>query len=298
MKSFVSAEHLLTITGHAGAIYDIKVVEGKVYSSSADHFVTRWNLSTGEQDKFAIKLPYSGFKIHVQNNIILIGNSKGGIHFVDLNNKKELRYMEQHKAAIFALNFNSKTNEFYSSDADGYFCVWDANNFDLKLTLPFSSGKIRKLTLSEDNNYLILCGQDGVVRILETNFYNEINNFKAHSSGVNTAIFYKNQIITGGKNAHISFWNAEDINNVKFIKTIPAHNYAVYELSIIRESIMASVSFDKTIKIWDIDNQSVLQRIDTKSKGHTHTVNALARIDENSFVTASDDRKIKIWKLN
>lgn len=284
------------ISGHAMAIYDVIFSNGKIYTTSADKFVARWSLQEEKQDGFAIKLDDSAFRIAITNHgCIIIGNSKGGLHFVDLKERKEKRLLQQHKSPIFALTYNSKNDEIYSGDGDGYFCVWDAKTMDLKLTFPYNCGKIRSIACSENYEHLAVCGQDGYVRILETSFFNELHNFKTHKDGVNCAVFEENTLYTGGKDAHIRKW---DWKNERLLKEVPGHNYAVYDLLLTNNNnTLVSASFDKTIKLFNTSDLDFLKRLDTKNKGHKHTVNRLTKVNETSFLSVSDDRMIIYWEI-
>lgn len=287
---------LNVITGHVGAIYDVAQKEGvKAFTTSADKYVVRWDLNSGSQDKFAVKLDHSGFKIALSPsyNLLVIGNAKGGLHIIDLVSKKEVRFLTQHKNPIFSISFNEATNECYTGDAEGYFCVWDADSFDLKLTFPLNCGKIRNIAVKETGDNIAVCGQDGMVRIFETQFFNEIQKFKGHSTGVNCAVFNQDLLITGGKDAFITKWNWREGSK---IKSIPAHNYAVYDLIFLKEKkILISASFDKTIKIWNSNSLDIIKRIEKKDGGHQHAVNRLAKINEEKFLSVSDDKQLILW---
>ena len=196
-----------TITGHSGAIYDTIVDGTFIYTTSADKYVTRWNIDSGEQDNFAIKLPKSGYRIsRIGESYLAIGCSDGSIYIFDIEQRKEIKLLTQHRTGVFSLNFNEHTGEWYSADADGLFCVWDAETFELKLTLPLVCGKIRSIAINDIGSLISLSCQDGEVRILETNFYNEIIGLKAHSTGTNTSLFSDQEsiLITGGKNAMLA----------------------------------------------------------------------------------------------
>lgn len=290
--NFTAEQH---ITGHAMAIYDVIFENGKIYTTSADKFVARWSLEEEKQDGFAIKLEHSAFRItKTKHNCIAIGNSKGGIHFVDIEKKQELRLLQQHKAPVFSLAYNEKADEIYSGDGEGYFCVWDGKTMDLKLTFPYNCGKIRCIAISEDSSHLAICGQDGFIRILEAQFFNEIHTFKAHKDGVNCAIFKGDILFTGGKDAYIRKWNWKDD---KKLAEVAGHNYAVYDLILLNNNeLLVSASFDKTIKTFNTSDLEFLKRYDNKEKGHKHTVNRLAKVSDNSFLSVSDDRVIICWQ--
>lgn len=289
-------EALNHITGHNMAIYDVIYHEGKIFTASADKFVVRWDLLSGDQDAFTVKLNDSPFRI-AQNNDgkIIIGNAKGGLHFVDILKKQELRYLTQHQSPVFGLTYNSFNDEIYSGDGDGYLGIWDASTMNLKITIPLSAGKIRCIEINEDGNFMAVCGQDGQIRIFETNFFNEIHTFRAHKDGVNCAIFQGEFLFTGGKDAYIKKWNWRE---GKCLESIPAHNYAVYDFELIQQGkTLVSASFDKTIKLFKTENLSIIKRLEAKDKGHKHTVNRLAKINENEFLSVSDDRNIIHWRV-
>ncbi len=288
------------LTGHSGAIYDIISDDnGHVFTTSADKFVVRWNLETGQQDGFTVRLESSAYRIHLinqekENQFLVIGSSKGNLHVIDLHIRKEIKNILQHKAAIFSLATNKATKEFYSADADGFLCVWDSVTFSLKITLPFNCGKVRCIAVNEDGTHIALCGQDGFIRILETSFFNEIVRFKAHSSGVNCAVFMGEELITGGKNAYLAKWNWRE--GKKLIE-IPAHNFAVYDiLPFPSLGVFVTASFDKTIKIWNLDNFSIISRKERKDQGHKHVVNRLVQVGDEAFCSISDDREIILWR--
>ena len=289
-------ENINSISGHNGAIYDVIFSKPFIFTTSADKFVVQWNVDSGEQTKFAIKLERPAYCIAYAkaSNLLAVGTNNGGIHVIDTEKKKEVRLLTQHKSSVFALSHSIKNKHFYSGDKDGVFCVWNSSTFDLLITLPFNCGKIREISISENEEIIAICGQDGYIRIVETSFFNVIHEFKAHKDGVNCAIFNGDILYTGGKDAHIKKWNWK---LEKLLLSIPAHNFAIYDLEFINEKEnLISVSFDKSIKLWKADDISIIERIEFKNRGHRHTVNRIAKVDEHNFVTVSDDRKIKVWR--
>lgn len=297
MEKIKGLANINSISGHNGAIYDAIFCDPFIFTTSADKFVAQWDPETGEQTDFAVKLERSAYNIafSTKSKLLAIGSNNGGIHVVDTEKREEIRLLTQHKAAVFSLTYNEKKEHFYSGDKDGVLCVWNAENFDLLITLPYNCGKIREISISENGYFLAICGQDGYIRILETSFFNLLHEFKAHKDGANCALFDGDFIYTGGKDAHIKKWNWKE---EKLLINIPAHNYAVYDLEFFdNKNKMVSVSFDKSIKLWNAEDISIIERVEFKDRGHRHTVNRIAKISEEKFATVGDDRKIKVWKL-
>lgn len=293
-----SLKNTLTIDAHNGAIYDVIYHDGFLFTSSADKYVAQWDIKTGKQTDFVVKLERSSYNIAFspEFNILAIGTNNGEIHVVNTEEREEKRLLTQHKSSVFSLSYSPLKKQFYSGDKTGVFCAWDAENFDLLITYPYDCEKIREIAISEDEKYIALCCQDGYVRILDSTYFNLVQEIKTpHIDGVNCAVFDGDFLYTGGKDAFIRKWNWKEN---KQLLNIPGHNYAVYDLELVdNKQKLISVSFDKSIKVWDADSISIIDRIEFKNNGHRHTVNRIAKISEKNFVTVGDDRKIKFWEI-
>ncbi len=287
----------LVLSGHSGAIYALAFDDEFIYSASADKYVTRWNLVLGTQDKFAIKFSNSPYSICLfdSHSKLAVGLDNGNLHFFDLKNRKELKFYIQHKTGIFSILENSAKKHLYSTDADGNLAIWNTENYDLQLFLPFDCGKIRRMCLDETGSKLFLACQDGYVRILETEYFNQIGEFYAHENGVTSLAFHTESkvLITGGKDAILRIWNLETMQQ---IKAIPAHNFVIYDIQFLNSDEFITVSRDKSIKIWSVNNLGVTQKIEFKNGGHIHSVNKIQQLNATTFATCSDDKRIMIWE--
>lgn len=290
---------LKEFSGHGAGIYSLAFDGQFIYSASADHYVARWNLDTGEQDRFAIKFDFPVYSIALlqENKFLAVGLSSGDLHLFDLINRVEVKFYKQHTKALFCLTENSKKQQFYSADADGNLAIWDSSTFELLLYLPLDAGKIRRIAVDASGNHFALACQDGTIRIFETSFFNEIITFQGHEGGTTAIVFNplnEDELFSGGKDAHICLWNWRE---ERLVKRIPAHNFVVYDLKIdSTNNWLISGSRDKTVKVWNLAELSIHQRLDFKEKGHRHSVNALQIINEATFYSASDDKRIICWK--
>jgi WD40 repeat protein len=116
--------------------------------------------------------------------------------------------------------------------------------------------------------------------------------------GVNSLCFYPDgkTLVSGGKDAHLNFW---DTSTFDLIKSIPAHNYAIYKIAFHpTQTIFVSASRDKNIKIWNAETIEVIQRLDAKNfNGHKASVNNLYFTKNgDQLVSVSDDRSMIIWE--
>ena len=285
------------ITGHAAAVYACVAKGNLIYSGSADKFVARWRIDEGIQDKFSIRFEQSIYALElVDPNILAVGLSDGGLHFFDIDTRKELKYFTQHTAAIFSIKCNPTKEHIYVGDAEGNLSIWDFQ-FNLLIYLPLNCGKIRSIDVSKDGGQFVLACQDGTIRLFETEFFNEIKTLVAHENGATVVLFHplnEKQLISGGKDALLKRWNLE---TEEILQTVVAHTFAVYAIvSLQNGEILMTASRDKNVKVWKSEDLEFIKRLDFKEGGHRHSVNALAKIDEQTVVSCSDDKRLIIWE--
>lgn len=291
-----SITKLHELKGHSGAIYDVFSKDNFIYTAAGDGLVVRWLINEGKQDNFVVKtdgIPYSVSCIQ-NNNLLLFGLSNGFLHIVDVAKKREIKCFNQHRSAIYRIVENEHFAQFYTSDADGNLGVWSSKDLNLLLFLPFACGKIRDIAVSPNGTKIALACQDGYVRVLETQFFNLLDQFFAHDAGVTSLIWQTEAILfSGGKDAYITKWEWE---TKKKVKSIPAHNFVVYQLSINSEMLI-SCSRDKSIKFWDLNSLTPLHKLDVKVGGHFYSVNRLI-LNNSRLISVSDDKRILIHHIS
>lgn len=285
------------ISGHSGSIYDLAISGNHLYSASADGYIARWSTDKLEQDSFAIKCTTPPYSLAVAKNKLWFGLSSGDIHVVDLVEKVEVKFYQQHKKSVFSIVHIPQKGLIVGGDADGNLSIWSDDKLNLLLFLPLDCGKIRKINVKPDGSLFVVHGKDEKIRIFETEFFNEIATLRGHENGANCSIFStskENQLISGGKDGLLKVW---DWQNEKLLQSIPAHNFAIYDLSTSSNGeTLVSVSRDKSIKIWREKDLSFIQKIENKNGGHKHSVNSIIKDETGRFYSCSDDRKIIRWE--
>lgn len=285
------------ISGHAGAVYCCAASGNFIYSGSADKYVTRWNIDEGIQDKFAIKFEQSIYALSLVNeSTLVVGLASGGLHFFDLNTRKETKFYTQHTQAIFSIKYNPHKRHIYVTDADGNLSVWTEDGEKLVIYLPLDCGKVRSIDVDKTGDHFVLACQDGTIRVFEAEYFNEIITIDAHKGGATSVLFHPNnsgELFSGGKDALMKHWNWKTKEE---LKSIVAHTFAIYGISSIKDGkYIVSASRDKHVKVWD-SALNIIKRLDLKSGGHKHSVNDLVSLDDADFVTCSDDKRIIIWE--
>ncbi len=292
-------------TGHSGAVYALSpgFSAQQILSGGSDHFIASWNLETGEQDGFTAQLPAPVYSLMQLpgGQFLLAGTGAGSLHSIDIHQRREIKILQLHTAAVFDLAVAPAHGLFFTAGGDGQLGVCDADTLELLKIRKLCTGKVRGLAVHPSGNLLAVASGDGNVRIFELPTVTEIACFAAHAQSANCVSWSPdgNILLSGGKDAHLNVWNAAD--NFARIESIPAHNYAIYSIVWSPDgTYFATGSRDKTVKIWDPENRNVLLRINRERfNAHHNSVNRLLWIDyQDLLVSTGDDRAVLVWEVH
>lgn len=286
------------LSGHIAAVYALCESQGPyIYSGGADKHIVRWNLENPEDAAIIAKIPNSIYAIveFTEHQLLFIGTSAGQIHVIDLNKKEEIKILKNHNGKVYDLLLHD--NRLYSAGEDGCITITNIPELQTVQVLKAASSKIRSMDIKH-HLLAFACG-DGYLRQLNLIDLQPLKEIKAHEKAANVVKFhpYKNELISGGWDAHLKIWNEE----LALLKSIPAHNYAIYSIVFSPDHLyMATGSRDKSVKLWKTESIELPRTIDfEKLKGHQFSVNKLIwHKGVNLLVSAGDDKKIMIWEIN
>jgi WD40 repeat protein len=301
----LSARRIAHLKGHESAVYTVGATlsEQRIYTGGGDRILAEWDLENAKVTGVAARTPGVIYSTTIipERALLLVGNNLGGIHVMDLHRKAEIKYLLAHQQGVFRMLLSPDSRLVYAAGADGFLSVWETEGFTCVYRKNFCEGKLRDLALNLSGTELALACGDGMIRILSTDDFSELNVWKAHETSVNALAFHPGRgiLLSGGRDAHLNIWDAA--NPGKALEKIPAHNYAVY--SIVFEPtglLFATGSRDKTIKIWDAESLQFLLRIEQQLHlGHVNSVNSLHWSKyRNYLISGSDDRSVMVWSLS
>ena len=93
--------------------------------------------------------------------------------------------------------------------------------------------------------------------------------------------------VAGGAEEIINLFS----NSLEHMGYFSGHKDSILCLCTISNKILASGSWDKNIKIWNIEDRSIILTL----SGHKGRVNALCYVKEGVFVSGSVDKSLIIW---
>lgn len=297
----IEAQAVQALTGHSGAIYAL--AQGRdsahVFSAGADKIVAEWSLTAGAAQPFAVRTEASVYSLaHLAaQQLLVIGRSDGGMHFIDLQARKELRFFTLHTGGIFKL-LELPGGLLAAASADGTLSIWDVAAQALVRQLPLSAEKLRDLAYNAANQLLAVAAGDGCIYLINATTWQVENRLAGHDGSVFSVAWHPNGkwLISGGKDAHLRFWNGE--KQFELARSIPAHNFGIYGIAFnVSGTVCATVSRDKTVKLWNPDSFDYPLRLDAKKGGHKNSVNCLLWKSDAQLLTAGDDRQLIEWKI-
>lgn len=293
-----------TLKGHNGSIYalDNGISEHTFFTGSSDKFVALWNLQTFQAEKFAASFPSPVYSICniPEKQLLLVGTSAGSIHALDLQKKEEIKILQHHTAPIFDIKYSRHTNCFYSAGSDGNFAVGSLDTLSLIKIKKLCAEKVRSIDFNYTTLEIAVASGDCNIRIFDLNTLDEKKTIiEAHTLSANLVKYTPDGkiLLTGGRDAHLKIWNAE---NYEQIKSIPAHNFAIYDIAFSPDTtLFATASRDKTIKIWNAKSFELLVRINKENfDGHINSVNKLLWSSYNDYlISVGDDRSVMVWEV-
>jgi len=232
--------------------------------------------------------------------LLFVGQGSGGVHIVNLLTKKEIRHLKYHSRPVFEIISHPGKPFLYFLGGDGILSIVDSSDYSLRWSLPLSDDKLRTASLDAEREKLLVGSSDGYIRILETAYYNVLNEIKAHEGGVyDMAWLSEAKLITVGRDGHIRIWDLEADQMIER-EAIPAHNFAIYSIDFSPSgSFFATGSRDKTVKVWNPEDLKNPLRIARRGPlGHTHSVNVVRWVSDDLLVSAGDDRDLYFWSIS
>lgn len=291
-----------SLSGHQGSVYtlDYDLESDTLRSGGGDRIVAAWKPNEGsEQDGLMLaRAADAVYSLAQVGSTLYVGQGAGGIHLINLLDRTEERLLQPHEGPVFGIYPRPEEGCITFISGDGTLSTYNTGSHEPISRIRLSEKKLRAMVRCPDQSCdLVACG-DGSIVLLEPDGLTVRDRIRVCDPefSINAIAFFPDgrHFICAGRDAMLYTY---EWSTMKCIDSIPAHNYAVYGIAFDRHGVrFATVSRDKTAKIWDAKAVQVLQRLEgNDGKGHVHSVNTLLWLPDGSLVTAGDDRVVRIW---
>ncbi|MCB0685348.1 MAG: WD40 repeat domain-containing protein [Saprospiraceae bacterium] len=288
------------LVGHKGSVYSIVFDSGsqQIYSGGGDGWLVSWNRDEAD-GKLIADVGDQIFCLSViEGQRVVAGSMSGELYFIGLSSAAGPRKKVFHQKGIYDLL--SIGRYLISAGGDGKLGFWNLETTEIEESIVLSHHRIRCLALSPDKSVLAVGDSHGDIRFLSTDDWRLLHRISAHDPSVFSLAWLDNErIVSGGRDAHLKVWDYHSTDEPQF--DLAAHWYTVNHMqSHPSDTLLATASRDKTIRLWETMNFSVVQTLDAaRSGGHINSVNRLVWTDDGKQLFAgSDDNSISVWEFS
>lgn len=295
-------ERIDTFSGHRGPIYSLEAGSEShfIYSAGSDGWVVQWNLQKPDVGKVLAHIDGTVYamKLDQEKKILWVGQNFEGIHGVLISDQNRVFSIAIPQKAIFDICFLGI--QAWIAHDHGLITVIDKESNQVIKHIKAGDKSARKICLLGEEK-LAIGFSDGFIRIFNARFELE-NSWYAHDQSVFSMVYdsENNHLLSVGRDAKIKRWMV-NTGKSSLVQEVAAHIYAVHDLVMSPDKqFFASASMDKTIKIWNSKDLTLLKVLDSPRYGsHKNSVNKLIWSKfEDYLVSASDDKNISIWKIH
>ncbi|MFM9055460.1 MAG: WD40 repeat domain-containing protein [Bacteroidota bacterium] len=291
-----------SLSGHQGSVYalDYDLESDTLRSAGGDRIVAAWK-PDGASDQDGVLLARAADAVYSLAQIgstLYVGQGAGGIHLINLQARTEERLLQPHEDPVFGIYPREEEGHISFVSGDGTLSRYSIDSHEAISRVRLSEKKLRTLVRHPDQSCDVIACGDGCIVLLENDGMTVRDRIQVCNPefSINTIAFFPDgkHFICAGRDAMLYTY---EWATMKCLDAIPAHNYAVYGIAFDRNGDrFATVSRDKTAKVWDAKTVQVLQRLEgNDGKGHVHSVNALLWLPDGGLATAGDDRVVRIW---
>ncbi|GMP80929.1 hypothetical protein CsSME_00035840 [Camellia sinensis var. sinensis] len=210
--------------------------------------------------------------------------------------------LNKHKGPIFSLKWNKKGDYIVSGSVDKTAIVWDIKTGEWKQQFEFHSAP----TLDVDwrnNVSFATCSTDHMIYVCKVGENRPIKTFSGHQGEVNAIKWDP----TGSLLASCSDDSTAKIWSMKqdtYLHDLKEHTKEIYTIrwsptgpgtnNPNQQLVLASASFDSTIKLWDVELGSLVYSLN----GHRDPVYSVAFSPNGEYLASGSlDRCLNIWSV-
>jgi WD40 repeat protein/serine/threonine protein kinase len=220
---------------------------------------------------------------------LAIAGSDGALHIWRTSSLKESpQLLSGHQGEIRALQYSPDGSLLASGGDDGVIRLWGLDGESRVLTT--NDGAISSLLLMADGRSLISASETKVLLWDLTSGSSSVLCELPSAPSTRLSLSPDQSLLAwAGRDHRVYLFSLAE----KKLRALSGHKGEIYLLAFSTSGELASVSFDRSIRIWDL--KTGLARI---FSGHTGPVRALAFSSDGSLLfSAGQDRSLRVWDV-
>lgn len=280
-------------SAHDGDVWSFDFTEdGEVVTSSGDHHVKLWKLSSGELVRdLDHGVQVRGARVIPGATRLVSGGGDGKLRIWSLVDGELLKTIDAHSRGIENIALSPDGRHVLSGSRDLTAKLWDVETGENVLALTGHRGGVRGLAFSADGRRMATGSRRGELRIWDRQTGSLDEQLDREGSVLELAFR------PAGDTDQLA---AASFDRLVLLRTggrssLPrAHARGVYHAAFSPDgATVATGSYDGTVMLWDAARGEVLRVLE----GHEDTVHAVAFTpDGRHLVSASGDRTARVWE--
>ncbi|KAM3102035.1 NB-ARC domain-containing protein [Phormidesmis sp. 146-12] len=275
-------------------------------SASEDKMIKLWDAQTGKLLKTlgGHRRPIRALTFHPQSRVLASG-AEQSVNLWDADTGQILKTFQGFANPVHRVVFSSDGQRVVSAHEDSVIRVWNQQTEQPPKTLEGHAGSVRRISFALNNQLLASCSNDHTVKLWNVDSGQLLTTFQGHQGIVWAAAFSADDktISSCSADQTIKVWDAsqvklsgENVVEVKScLRTLEGHQDWVVTIDLSPEcQMLASGSFDKTIKLWNSETGEIVRTL----QGHTSPVLTVCFDPSGQLLASgSDDLKVKLWDI-
>ncbi|GAM22975.1 hypothetical protein SAMD00019534_061500, partial [Acytostelium subglobosum LB1] len=236
------------------------------------------------------------------NGAMLATGSYDGIARVWSNKGELLHRLTQHRAPIFTLRWNQRGDYLLSGSVDKTSIVWDMTTGEMLQQFEFHQAPTLDIDW-RNNHQFASCSTDQTIHVCELGKTTPIKTFLGHQDEINAIKWDPSgRLLASCSDDYTAkIWN---MNSDTFVQDLKKHTQGIYTIKWSptgpgsanpnKSLLLASASFDNTVKLWDVETSTCVLDLDK----HSDPVYSVAFSPNGEYLASgSFDKCLYIWSI-